>query len=144
MQIWHIFTTPAPRLIRLPDCAEIAQIKWNFPRKSNLHQLKFAPKQPIANMCCSKGLGVSGTRSGFFPDESRGYFSILEIIFLHYVARSFCETIKLPKEMPKIAKCLKCLIRRRRTIDFIKKKNMFVIISTCWFLIFHAVNIRRL
>lgn len=25
-------------------------------------------------------------------------FSILEIIFLHYVARSFCETIKLPKE----------------------------------------------
>jgi hypothetical protein len=26
--------------------------------------------------------------------------SILEIIFLHYVARSFCETIKLPKELP--------------------------------------------
>ena len=35
--------------------------------------------------------------------------SILEIIFLHYVAKSFCETIKLPKEMPKVAKCLKCL-----------------------------------
>jgi len=47
----------------------------------------------------------------------------LVIIFVHYVARSFCETIKLPKEMPKIAKCLKCLIRRRRTIDIIKKKN---------------------
>jgi hypothetical protein len=46
-------------------------------------------------------------------------FSILEIIFLHYVARSFCESFKLPIEMPKIAKCLKCLIRRRRTIDFI-------------------------
>jgi hypothetical protein len=63
--------------------------------------------------------------------------SILEIIFLHYVARYFCETIKLPKEMPKIAKCLKCLkclIRRRRTIDFIfikNKKTNFVIISTC-------------
>jgi hypothetical protein len=28
----------------------------------------------------------------------------------------------LPKEMPKIAKCLKCLIRRRRTIDIIKRK----------------------
>jgi hypothetical protein len=26
----------------------------------------------------------------------------LVIIFLHYVARSFCEKIKLPKEMPKI------------------------------------------
>jgi hypothetical protein len=48
--------------------------------------------------------------------------SILEIIFLHYVARSFCETIKLPKEMPKIAKCLKCL-KLRYSIDFIKKKD---------------------
>jgi len=28
-------------------------------------------------------------------------FSILEIIFLHYVARSICETIKLPKEIGK-------------------------------------------
>jgi len=33
--------------------------------------------------------------------------SILAIIFVHYVARSFCDPIKLPKEMPKIAKCLK-------------------------------------
>jgi hypothetical protein len=32
--------------------------------------------------------------------------STLEIIFLHSVARSFCETIKVPKEMPKIAKIL--------------------------------------
>jgi hypothetical protein len=50
------------------------------------------------------------------------YFSTLVIIFVHYVARSFCETIKLPKEMPKIAKCLKCL-KLRYSIDFIKKKN---------------------
>jgi hypothetical protein len=49
--------------------------------------------------------------------------STLVIVFVHYVARSFCETIKLAKEMPKIAKCLKCLIRRRRTIDFIKRKK---------------------
>jgi len=28
--------------------------------------------------------------------------SILEIIFLNYVAPSFCEIFKLPKEMPKI------------------------------------------
>jgi len=46
---------------------------------------------------------------------------ILEIIFLHYAARSFCETIKLPKEVPKIAKCLKCL-KLRNSIDFMKKK----------------------
>jgi hypothetical protein len=48
--------------------------------------------------------------------------SILEIIFLYYVARSFCETIKLPQEMPKIAKCLKCL-KLRYSIDFIKRKK---------------------
>jgi hypothetical protein len=29
-------------------------------------------------------------------------FSTLVIIFVHYVARSFCGTIKLPKEMPKM------------------------------------------
>ena len=45
-----------------------------------------------------------------------------EIIFLHYVARSICETIKLPKEMPKIAKCLKCL-KLRYSIDFIKRNK---------------------
>jgi hypothetical protein len=56
--------------------------------------------------------------------------SILEIIFLHYVARSFCETIKLPKEMSKIAKCLKCL-KLRYSIEFYKEKTRFVIISTC-------------
>ena len=28
--------------------------------------------------------------------------STLVNIFVHYVARSFCETINLPKEMPKI------------------------------------------
>jgi hypothetical protein len=47
------------------------------------------------------------------------------------VARSFCVKIKFPKEMPKIAKCLKCLklrysTRREplgRTIDFIKRKK---------------------
>jgi hypothetical protein len=44
-------------------------------------------------------------------------FSTLVIIIVHYVARSFCETIKLPKEMPKIAKCLKCL-KLRYSIDF--------------------------
>jgi hypothetical protein len=46
----------------------------------------------------------------------------LVIIFVHYVARSFCETIKLPKEMPKFAKCLKCL-KLRYSIDFIKRKK---------------------
>jgi hypothetical protein len=40
------------------------------------------------------------------PEYPTYPISILEIIFLHYVARSFCETIKLPKEMPKIAKCI--------------------------------------
>jgi hypothetical protein len=44
-------------------------------------------------------------------------FSTLVIIFVHYVARSFCETIKLPKEMPKIAKCLKL----RYSIDLNRK-----------------------
>jgi hypothetical protein len=43
------------------------------------------------------------------PEPGTDHFSTLVIIFVHYVARSFCETIKLPKEMPKIAKCLKCL-----------------------------------
>jgi len=33
--------------------------------------------------------------------------SILAIIFVHHMARSFCEPIKLPKVMPKTAKCLK-------------------------------------
>jgi hypothetical protein len=46
--------------------------------------------------------------------------SILEIIFVHYVTRSFGETIKLPKEMPKVAKCLKCL-KLRYSVDFNKK-----------------------
>jgi len=45
--------------------------------------------------------------------------SILEIIFLHYVARSFCETTKLPQEVPKIAKCLKL----RYSVHFIKRKK---------------------
>jgi hypothetical protein len=64
------------------------------------------------------------------PEADLRRISILEIIFLHYVARSFCETFKLPKELPKIAKCL---IRRRRTIDYflLRKKTNFVIISTC-------------
>jgi hypothetical protein len=35
------------------------------------------------------------------------------------VARSFCVKIKLPKEIPKIAKCLKL----RYSIDFKKKKK---------------------
>ncbi len=46
----------------------------------------------------------------------------LVIIFVHYVARSFCEPIKLPKVMPKMAKCLKCL-KLRNSIDFIKRKK---------------------
>ncbi len=66
--------------------------------------------------------------SQFFLDTVYVYlrqieeFSIVEIIFLHYVARSFCEAIKLPKEMPKIAKCLKCL-KLRNSIDFIKRRK---------------------
>jgi hypothetical protein len=50
------------------------------------------------------------------PADESGelYLSFLEIIFVHYVARFFCEPIKLPKEMPKIAKCLKCLNFRPR------------------------------
>jgi hypothetical protein len=31
----------------------------------------------------------------------RQVFRILEIIFVHFVARSFCVKIKLPQEMPK-------------------------------------------
>ena len=38
------------------------------------------------------------------------------------MARSFCETIKPPQEMPKIAKCLKCL-KLRYSIDFIRRKK---------------------
>jgi len=34
--------------------------------------------------------------------ELYGILSTLVIIFVHYVARSFCETIKLPQGMPKI------------------------------------------
>jgi hypothetical protein len=48
-----------------------------------------------------------------------GLFSCLEFIFVHFVAKSFCVKIKLPKEMPKIAKCLKL----RYSIDFKKEKN---------------------
>jgi hypothetical protein len=44
------------------------------------------------------------------------------VIFVHFVARSFCVKIKFPKEMPKIAKCLKCL-KLRYSIDFIKRKK---------------------
>jgi hypothetical protein len=51
-----------------------------------------------------------------------GGFRRLDIIFVHYVARSICESIKLPQEMPKNAKCLKCL-KLRYSIDFINKKN---------------------
>jgi hypothetical protein len=53
--------------------------------------------------------------------KSRNLF--FQVRNISYVARSFCGTIKLPKELPKIAKCLKCLIRRRRSIDFIFIKN---------------------
>jgi hypothetical protein len=49
-------------------------------------------------------------------------FSILEIIFMNYEARFFCEIFKLPKEMPKIAKCLKCL-KLRYSVDFNKLKR---------------------
>ena len=38
-----------------------------------------------------------------YADFQGGGISILEIYFLHYVARFFCETIKLPIEMPKIS-----------------------------------------
>jgi len=47
-------------------------------------------------------------------------FSILEIFFVYCVARFFCEIIKLPKEMPKIAKYLKCL-KLRYSIDLNRK-----------------------
>jgi hypothetical protein len=46
-------------------------------------------------------------------------FNILAIIYVHSMARSFCEPIKLPKVMPKMAKCLKL----RYSIDFIKRKK---------------------
>jgi hypothetical protein len=36
--------------------------------------------------------------------KNKAVFSSLVIIFVHYVARSFCETIKLPQEMPKMPK----------------------------------------
>jgi hypothetical protein len=54
---------------------------------------------------------------------AQAVISTLVIIFVHSVARSFCETIKLPKEMPKIAKCLKCL-KLMYSIDFIKRKKL--------------------
>jgi hypothetical protein len=41
---------------------------------------------------------------------------------VHFVARSFCVKIKLPKKLPKIAKCLKCL-KLRYSIDFKKRKK---------------------
>ncbi len=61
--------------------------------------------------------------------------SILIVIFLHFVARSFCVKIKLPKEMPKIAKCLKCL-KLRYSIDFIKRKKQGMLLysfTDFWF-----------
>jgi hypothetical protein len=58
----------------------------------------------------------------FFNTGMEPAISILEIIFLHYVAKPFCEAIKFPKEMPKIAKCLKCL-KLRNSIGFIKRKK---------------------
>jgi hypothetical protein len=41
------------------------------------------------------------------------WYSILEINFLHYVANFFCETIKLPKEVPKITLGIFRLVRVR-------------------------------
>jgi hypothetical protein len=48
------------------------------------------------------------------------------------VARSFCVKIKLPKEMPKIVKCLKL----RYSIDFKKRKRQgmpYDSFADCWF-----------
>jgi len=56
-------------------------------------------------LLCSEGTQVPEPRIvTMIPDLSNviaNTFSTLVIIFVHYVARSFCETIKLPKEMPK-------------------------------------------
>ncbi len=63
---------------------------------------------------------------------------------MHFVAISFCIKIKLPTEMPKIAKCLKCL-KLRYSIDFIKrKKQSMLLYSPNDFSLFHAENARRL
>jgi hypothetical protein len=48
--------------------------------------------------------------------------SLLIVIFVLFVARSFCVKIKFAKEMPKIAKCLKCL-KLRYAIYFIERKK---------------------
>ena len=74
----------------------------NFPRKENLAH----GSMPI----------ISRRRVGI------AHPGILAIIYVHYMARSFCVPIKLPKEMAKIAKCLKCL-KLRYAIDFIKRKK---------------------
>jgi hypothetical protein len=56
------------------------------------------------------------------PESGFNCFSLFIVIFVHFVARSFCVKIKFPKEMPKIAKCLKCL-KLRYSIDLIKRKK---------------------
>jgi hypothetical protein len=65
--------------------------------------------------------------------------SILEIIFVHYVAKSFCETVQLPKELPKIAKCLKL----RYSVDINKKNTISGIILFSWVLDSHTLSIDR-
>jgi len=49
----------------------------------------------------------------------KAYLSLLIVIFVLFVARSFCVKIKFAKEMPKIAKCLKL----RYAIYFIERKK---------------------
>jgi len=51
--------------------------------------------------------------------------STLKVIFLHFVARSFCVKIKLAKEMPKLPKMPKVEVFYR---FYLKKKGRYTII----------------
>jgi hypothetical protein len=51
--------------------------------------------------------------------------SILKVIFLHFVARSFSVKIKLAKEMPKLPKMPKVEVFYR---FYLKKKGRYTII----------------
>jgi hypothetical protein len=55
------------------------------------------PLKPVKKSRSTFNSGLSGM--DYYDMVTIG---ILEIIFVHHVARSFCETIKLPQEMPKV------------------------------------------
>jgi len=62
--------------------------------------------RPLHYSLADNGIRFSYFEAVFGLQETQGELygtlSTLVIIFVHHVARSFCETIKLPKVMPKI------------------------------------------